>query len=157
MRLHAHEYFSPGTGCLSLQTLCSPATVYTISFFSFFLFFHCVGKMLDIIQGTALRIWLSNCTRARITHWVTSPRLWCPQMPPTLFSLPLSGGRNTYESSAAWGHALLIAHLNEVIHNVAALYNAHTHTHTLSSVCPRTRREAVSVGTGPVEKVNVEG
>lgn len=28
---------------------------------------------------------------------------------------------NTYESSVAWGHALLIAHLNEVIHNVAAL------------------------------------
>lgn len=79
---------------IHLQTLCSPATVYNISISppipSFF--FHLGGKMSDIIQGTALWIWLSNCTHARVTHSVTSPCLWCPEMPPALFSLPLSGG-----------------------------------------------------------------
>lgn len=88
-------------------------------------------------SGHGHQIWLLNCIQTHITHSVTSPCFWCPQRPPALFSLCLSRG-DSNESSTAQGHALLIAPLNEVIHNVATLWHALADAHTLSSARPRT-------------------
>lgn len=88
-------------------------------------------------SGHGHQIWLLNCIQTHITHSVTSPCFWCPQRPTALFSLFLSRG-DSNESSTAQGHALLIAPLNEVIHNVGTLWHALADAHTLSSVRPRT-------------------
>lgn len=88
-------------------------------------------------SGHGHQIWLLNCIQTHITHSVTSPCFWCPQRPPALFSLFLSRG-DSNESSTAQGHALLIAPLNEVIHNVATLWHTLADAHTSSSVRPRT-------------------
>jgi len=63
----------------------------------------------------------------------------------SIFSVCCLSRENSDERSTALGHALLIAPLNEVIHNVTTLWYTHiySHTHmyldhTLSFICLRT-------------------
>lgn len=101
-------------------------------------------------SGHGYQIWLLNCIQTHITRSVMSPLLCMPSNAcRSIFSVCCLSREDSYERSTAQGHALLIAPLNEVIHNVTTLPYTHRYTYTCTHILlclPRDILDAESTG-----------
>lgn len=149
-----YTYLGPGSDLVFYYTAAiqRPGTFYGTFFFA--------SGYNGRYSGHSYQIWLLNCIQTHIKHSATSPFLCTPSNASrSIFPVCCLSGEDSNERSTAQRHALLIALLNEVIHNVTTLPYTHTESHTCTHILlclPQDILEAESIGMG-WRKVNLTG